>query len=79
MVDLKNQSSVEHYKFHHIDTSKCRICKKFFCEKACFRGIYEVLKKDTVPKSTVVRDREDQCVKCHMCTTACKLMAIKID
>jgi formate hydrogenlyase subunit 6/NADH:ubiquinone oxidoreductase subunit I len=26
-----------------------------------------------------VEDREDRCVKCHMCTTACKSRAITID
>ncbi|GAG26245.1 unnamed protein product, partial [marine sediment metagenome] len=49
------------------------------CEETCFRGIYEVINKDSIPKCTVVEDREDRCVKCHMCTTACKLRAITID
>ena len=71
--------SVEHYKFHHIDTSKCSNCRDFACEETCFRGIYEVINKDTIPKSVVVEKKEDNCVKCHMCTTACKREAITID
>ena len=67
------------YKFHHIDQSKCRECKKFSCEKACFRGIYEVVDKKTEPRCLVVEKNEDRCVKCHMCTTACRLRAITID
>ena len=46
---------------------------------ACFRGIYEVINKNSEPKCMVVEDREDNCIKCHMCTTACKLRAITID
>ncbi|HEY0089744.1 MAG TPA: hypothetical protein VGB37_12930 [Candidatus Lokiarchaeia archaeon] len=79
MSTLKTKGSIDNYKFHHIDTSKCLICKKFSCEKACFRGIYEVINKKSEPKSVVVEEREDFCVKCHMCTTACKLGAISID
>lgn len=67
------------YKFHHIDVSKCRTCSDFSCEETCFRGIYEVINKDSIPKCIVVKDREDRCVKCHMCTTACKPRAITID
>ncbi len=72
-------NTIAHYKFHHIDQSKCRECKKFSCEKACFRGIYEVVDKKAEPKCLVVESAEEKCVKCHMCTTACKLGAIKID
>ncbi len=79
MNNAQNDANVESYKFHHIDTSKCAQCEGFWCEKACFRGIYEVINKDTTPKSIVVENREDRCVKCHMCTTACKLRAITID
>ena len=67
------------YKFHHIDTSKCAICKEFSCEHACFRGIYEVINKDSKPECKVIEDREDFCVKCHICSTACKFQAISID
>ncbi len=70
---------ITHYKFHHIDQSQCLRCKKFSCEKACFRGIYQVIDKKTEPKCLVVESNEDKCVKCHMCTTACKLKAIRID
>jgi Fe-S-cluster-containing hydrogenase component 2 len=73
MTDLKS------YKFHNIDHSKCAICKEFSCEDACFRGIYKVLNKDSEPMSVVVEEREDHCIKCHICTTACKLRAITID
>ncbi|MFX1316736.1 MAG: hypothetical protein ACFE9T_12805 [Promethearchaeota archaeon] len=79
MNQTGNQDFVESYKFHHIDTSKCRQCKEFSCEEACFRGIYKVINKETIPKSTIVKEREDHCVKCHICTTACKLEAIIID
>jgi len=79
MSKAEQKEQIESYKFHHIDTSKCAICKDFSCEEACFRGIYEVINKDLTPKSIVVEDREDHCVKCHMCTTACKLRAITID
>ena len=71
--------SIKSYKFHHIDHSKCAICKAFSCEEACFRRVYEVLNKDSEPMCVVVEDREDHCIKCHMCTTACKLRAITID
>ena len=79
MSNTQNQETIESYKFHHIDTKKCRQCEKFWCEEACFRGIYEVINKDTTPKCIVVEDREERCVKCHMCTTACKFRAITID
>ncbi len=79
MNDASTQASIESYKFHHIDTSKCRQCLKFWCEEACFRGIYKVIDKDSEPKCIVIEDREDNCVKCHICTTACKLGAITID
>lgn len=79
MNNAKKTNTIESYKFHHIDTSKCRACSSFSCEEACFRGIYEVINKDTEPKCVVVEDREEMCVKCHMCTTACKFEAITID
>ena len=79
MSDAEKSNTIESYKFHHIDTSKCRACKSFDCEGACFRGIYKVIDKDTEPKCVVVENREDMCVKCHICTTACKLEAITID
>ena len=79
MSDVNNQKSIESYKFHHIDTSKCLKCREFSCEDACFRGIYEVINKKSEPKCIVVEDREDMCVKCHICTTACKARAITID
>jgi len=79
MSKVHERTTVESYKFHHIDTSKCKQCKEFSCEEACFRGIYEVINKETLPKCIVVEDREDMCVKCHICTTACKLKAIIID
>jgi Fe-S-cluster-containing hydrogenase component 2 len=77
--EAEEKVSIESYKFHHIDVLKCSKCIEFSCEEACFRGIYEVINKDSVPKCIVVEDREDNCVKCHMCTTACKLRAIAID
>ena len=79
MSEARDQSNIESYKFHHIDVNKCRDCREFSCEEACFRRIYEVINKDSIPKCTVVEDREDRCVKCHMCTTACKSRAITID
>jgi NAD-dependent dihydropyrimidine dehydrogenase PreA subunit len=79
MSEAKNQTNIESYKFHHIDVGKCSRCKDFSCEEACFRGIYEVINKESTPKCIVVDDREEMCVKCHMCTTACKLRAISID
>ena len=79
MSSSQDKTTIESYKFHHIDTSKCRQCEKFWCENTCFRGIYEVINKDSIPKCIVVEDREDRCVKCHMCTTACKFRAITID
>ena len=79
MSEVENKDLIESYKFHHIDTSKCHQCKEFSCEEACFRGIYKVINKESIPKSTVVQEREDTCVKCHICTTACKIGAITID
>lgn len=79
MSEIKDQNTIESYDFHHIDTSKCKKCKDFSCEEACFRGIYRVINKETIPKCVVVKEREDRCVKCHICTTACKLDAILID
>lgn len=79
MSRTTNHITIESYQFHHIDVSKCRICKEFSCEDACFRGIYKVINKDFTPKCIIVEDREDRCVKCHICTTACKLKAINID
>ncbi len=74
-----NRDFFDNYKFHLIDICKCKQCKDFSCEEACFRGIYEVMNKDSTSKCIVIEDREDNCVKCHLCTTACKLNAIKID
>lgn len=79
MSEAGDLTTIESYKFHHIDTSKCSECKNFSCEEACFRGIYKVINKYSKPKCTVVKDREERCVKCHICTTACKSKAITID
>ena len=79
MSEANDQKAIESYKFHHIDTRKCLECEDFACEEVCFRGIYEVINKDSKPKCVVVEVREDRCVKCHICTTACKLGAITID
>lgn len=79
MSDTSNDKKIVSYKFHHIDVNKCKTCEAFSCEEACFRGIYVVKNKDTEPKCVVVEDREDHCIKCHICTTACKLRAITID
>ena len=79
MCVAEEEGTIESYKFHHIDISKCVQCQEFSCEEACFRGIYEVINKQITPKCIVVQDREDRCVKCHICTTACKAKAIKID
>lgn len=79
MCVAEDQANIDSYKFHHIDTLKCVQCQDFSCEEACFRGIYEVINKQTTPKCIVVQDREDRCVKCHICTTACKYRAITID
>ncbi len=79
MSEPDDQAAIVNYKFHHIDTSKCAQCQDFSCEEACFRGIYEVINKKSTPECTVVEDREDRCVKCHICTTACKYRAILID
>ncbi len=79
MSEAEEKKTIESYKFHHIDVSKCRLGSEFSCEETCFRGIYKVINKDSIPKCTVVEDLEDRCVKCHLCTTACKLRAITID
>jgi NAD-dependent dihydropyrimidine dehydrogenase PreA subunit len=79
MSEADNHRYIESYKFHHIDISKCSECKEFSCEEACFRGIYKVINKDLSPKCVIIKDREDMCVKCHICTTACESRAIKID
>lgn len=79
MSKSNDQDSIDRYRFHHIDIHKCLKCKNFWCEDACFRGIYKVINKDTTPKCLVVEDREDFCLKCHICTTACKSRAITID
>ena len=79
MSDAPDKSKIVSYKFHHIDINKCKRCEAFSCEDACFRGIYEVLHKDSEPMCVVVEEREDHCIKCHICTTACKLRAITID
>jgi ferredoxin len=79
MSEADDRATIESYKFHHIDISKCKHCKEFSCEEACFRGIYEVINKESIPKCIVVEDREDRCVKCHICTTTCKLKALTID
>ncbi|TFG02949.1 MAG: hypothetical protein EU539_12665 [Promethearchaeota archaeon] len=74
-----NKPSIENYKFHHIDTAKCKECTDLACEEACFRGVYKIIDGDTNPKCIVLEDREDMCVKCHICTTVCKMRAISID
>ena len=79
MSEPEDHAIIVSYKFHHIDTSKCNQCTEFSCEEACFRGIYKVINKESIPKCIVVEDREDRCVKCHICTTACKSKAITID
>ena len=79
MSDTPDKSNIVSYKFHHIDINKCKRCEAFSCEDACFRGIYKVINKDTKPMSVIVEEREDHCIKCHICTTACKLRAITID
>ncbi|GAI93138.1 unnamed protein product [marine sediment metagenome] len=58
MNDSQDHSKIVSYKFHHIDINKCKICKDFSCEEACFRGIYEVMKKNSEPQSIVIEDRE---------------------
>ena len=79
MSEANKRKVIESYKFHHIDINKCVQCKSFDCEEACFRGIYKVINKDSEPKCTVVEDKEDNCVKCHICSTQCKFEAITID
>ncbi|MGV9173724.1 MAG: 4Fe-4S binding protein [Promethearchaeia archaeon] len=79
MTQSKVKRQIDDYKFHHIDTQKCLNCTRFDCEEACFRGIYRVINKDFHPRCVVIEKREDMCVKCHICTTACKFRAILID
>ena len=79
MSETPDKSKIVSYKFHHVDVNRCKICEDFSCEEACFRGIYRVIDKETEPKCVVVEEREDNCIKCHICTTACKLRAITID
>ena len=79
MTETDEKVTIEDYKFHHIDVSKCSQCTDFACEDACFRGIYKVINNDSTPKCIVVEEREENCVKCHICTTACSLRAIIID
>ena len=79
MSKAENHTKIESYRFHHIDTNKCKQCRDFSCEEACFRGIYKVINTETAPKCIVIKEQEDRCVKCHICTTACKLKAITID
>ena len=79
MSDAPGKSKIVSYKFHHIDINKCKRCEAFSCEDACFRRIYKVVNKDSEPMCVVVEEREDHCIKCHICTTACKLRAITID
>ena len=57
MSKAPNQNNIESYKFHHIETNKCRLCKDFSCEEACFRGIYEIVNKDSIPKCAVWLER----------------------
>ena len=75
----KEKNMIRSYKFHHIDTSKCKLCKDFSCEDICFRGIYKVINKESNPECIIISEREEFCVKCHLCTTACKKNAIFID
>ncbi|MBY9006040.1 MAG: hypothetical protein KGD63_04715 [Candidatus Lokiarchaeota archaeon] len=79
MKKIKDNTSIINYNFHHIDISKCRCCKEFSCEEVCFRGVYNVINKEIFPNCVVILEREDFCVKCHLCTTACKKKAIFID
>ena len=76
---MSEVGNIESGNFHHIDINKCKKCKTFDCEEACFRGIYEVIHKESEPKCVIIKKKEDRCVKCHICTTACKLGAITID
>lgn len=79
MRKSKEKIEIENYKFHHIDIEKCKTCQIFSCEEACFRGIYKVINKKPNPKCIILKEREENCIKCHICTTACKLGAITID
>lgn len=79
MKDIKDNSKYTHYNFHHIEILKCKDCKDFLCEKVCFRGIYKVINKDSIPECLILSGREAFCVKCHLCTTVCKKKAILID
>ena len=79
MNKINDNVKITNYKFHHIDTSKCKNCKDFSCEDVCFRSIYKIINKATHPECKVILEREDFCVKCHLCTTACKKKAIMIN
>ncbi|MHA1294879.1 MAG: hypothetical protein ACTSQJ_19760 [Promethearchaeota archaeon] len=67
MSKANNKDYIKSYKFHHIDKNKCHYCRDFWCEKKI------------QPECIVIEDREDSCIKCHICTTACKSKAITID
>lgn len=79
MSESKTDEGMEHYKFHHIKTERCKHCSDFLCEEKCFRHIYKVENKESQPKCIIVPGREGFCVKCHICTTVCKSKAITID
>ena len=79
MSKVNEKNGTESYKFHHIDVRKCLECDSFACEDKCFRGVYEVLDKENRPRCVVIDEREEMCVKCHICTTACPHGAIVID
>ncbi|MBD3197071.1 MAG: hypothetical protein GF317_18600 [Candidatus Lokiarchaeota archaeon] len=79
MSDTKKENYIESYQFHHIKTNECLECDDFSCEEVCFRGVYKIINKETAPKCIVVPEREDFCIKCHICTTVCKSKAISID
>ena len=79
MTEANTSKRIAHYKFHHIDLNKCRHCKTFDCEEACFYGIYRVINRDLEPQCTVIPEKEDKCIKCHICTSKCKYEAIQID
>jgi len=75
---VENSYSDSIKTFHIIDENKCLKCKTYDCENACFRGIYKIIQKDTAPKCVAIQERESYCLKCHICTTACKYNAIEI-
>lgn len=75
-MEVSNNCSTK--TFHIINENKCLKCQTFECENVCFRGIYKVINKDLAPKCIIVKDKEPFCVKCHLCTTACKQKAIEI-